>query len=352
VPARAIVPVESGLGPRRGPAGSCVAAALKGLLQRRRVSEAATGRFRRSTAYTYRRAWVDLGLFLAEGFEGWARATRGEREDRSAELLGLVDARLEDLAVEDVQAWVEAMLAKPMRDRDGRPKVGLEGSTVNVRLAALAHLCKVAIRMGLRDDSPADHVQIARRRVSHRYRREGPTLEELRALIESIPTEQFRDHRDRVLITLLGFMGLRREEASELRADAFAQARDGGFTVGLLRKEDRSQTLLVPRHLEAPIREYVERWNLSEWLFPVEPGGPPLAPHTVSQIVRTRTQSGLGTRYSSHALRHTFVTAALDAGASLADVQRYAGHADPRTTVTYRDERLTRETCPAELLGD
>ncbi len=40
-------------------------------------------------------------------------------------------------------------------------------------------------------------------------------------------------------------------------------------------------------------------------------------------------------RLSPHSLRHTAITAALDAGVSLRDVQDYARHADPRTTRRY-----------------
>ncbi len=36
-----------------------------------------------------------------------------------------------------------------------------------------------------------------------------------------------------------------------------------------------------------------------------------------------------------HALRHAFITAALDAGVPLRDVQIAARHADPRTTTRY-----------------
>jgi integrase/recombinase XerD len=38
---------------------------------------------------------------------------------------------------------------------------------------------------------------------------------------------------------------------------------------------------------------------------------------------------------SPHSLRHTFITLALEAGASLRRVQYAAGHADPRTTERY-----------------
>jgi len=38
---------------------------------------------------------------------------------------------------------------------------------------------------------------------------------------------------------------------------------------------------------------------------------------------------------SPHSLRHSAITFALDAGATLRDVQDYAGHKDPRTTRRY-----------------
>jgi integrase/recombinase XerD len=36
-----------------------------------------------------------------------------------------------------------------------------------------------------------------------------------------------------------------------------------------------------------------------------------------------------------HSLRHSFITAALDAGVALRDVQEAASHSDPRTTMRY-----------------
>lgn len=52
----------------------------------------------------------------------------------------------------------------------------------------------------------------------------------------------------------------------------------------------------------------------------------------VRQLARA---AGVTKRIHPHSLRHTFVTAALDAGVPLRDVQDAAGHADPRTTRRY-----------------
>ena len=44
-------------------------------------------------------------------------------------------------------------------------------------------------------------------------------------------------------------------------------------------------------------------------------------------------------KVSPHTLRHAFITAALDAGVPLRDVQEAASHADPRTTIRYDRSR-------------
>ncbi|MFN5252408.1 MAG: tyrosine-type recombinase/integrase [Bacteroidota bacterium] len=47
------------------------------------------------------------------------------------------------------------------------------------------------------------------------------------------------------------------------------------------------------------------------------------------------TRLGLSRGYSAHSMRATFITTALENGASLEDVQKAAGHRDPSTTKLY-----------------
>ena len=46
-------------------------------------------------------------------------------------------------------------------------------------------------------------------------------------------------------------------------------------------------------------------------------------------------RAGITQTCRAHTLRHAFITAALDAGVPLRDVQEAASHADPRTTMRY-----------------
>lgn len=52
-------------------------------------------------------------------------------------------------------------------------------------------------------------------------------------------------------------------------------------------------------------------------------------------VKRLALKAGIAKRMSAHSLRHSFTTAALDAGVPLRDVQEAASHADPRTTLRY-----------------
>ena len=58
--------------------------------------------------------------------------------------------------------------------------------------------------------------------------------------------------------------------------------------------------------------------------------------HCAARIVRRVARTaGITKRVTPHTLRHAFITAALDAGVPLRDVQIAARHADPRTTTRY-----------------
>jgi integrase/recombinase XerD len=58
--------------------------------------------------------------------------------------------------------------------------------------------------------------------------------------------------------------------------------------------------------------------------------------HGAGRIVRkVARRAGIAKAITPHTLRHAFITAALDAGVPLRDVQEAASHADPRTTMRY-----------------
>ena len=64
--------------------------------------------------------------------------------------------------------------------------------------------------------------------------------------------------------------------------------------------------------------------------------------HGAGRIVRrVARRAGVDKPIGPHTLRHAFITAALDAGVPLRDVQEAASHADPRTTMRYDWARVS-----------
>ena len=63
--------------------------------------------------------------------------------------------------------------------------------------------------------------------------------------------------------------------------------------------------------------------------------------HGAARIVRrVARRAGITKIVGPHTLRHAFITAALDTGVPLRDVQEAASHADPRTTIRYDRGRV------------
>ena len=100
--------------------------------------------------------------------------------------------------------------------------------------------------------------------------------------------------------------------------------RKGGkvVTIPLAPRTARAIDLAVGERVEGPI------------FF--GPDGQRLDRHGAARVVRrVALRAGITKPVGPHTLRHAFITAALDAGVPLRDVQEAASHADPRTTMRY-----------------
>ena len=141
--------------------------------------------------------------------------------------------------------------------------------------------------------------------------------------------------RDRAVLTLLYGCGLRISEALSLtRADA-------PLPDTLRIKGKGSKTRVVP--VLPAVREAVDAY-LAEVPWPLPPGEPlfraarggALSPRQVQATVqRLRGRLGLPKSATPHALRHSFATHLLGAGADLRSIQELLGHATLSTTQKY-----------------
>jgi integrase/recombinase XerD len=139
--------------------------------------------------------------------------------------------------------------------------------------------------------------------------------------------------QEHALISLLALNGLRVSEATGANLQALGTER-GHRTLTITRKGGKVVTIpLAPRTARAIDLAIGERCEGPLFLLA---DGRPLDRHGAARIVRrVARRAGIRKIVGPHTLRHAFITAALDAGVPLRDVQEAASHADPRTTIRY-----------------
>jgi site-specific recombinase XerD len=127
--------------------------------------------------------------------------------------------------------------------------------------------------------------------------------------------------------------GLRVSEATGASIEALGTER-GHRTLTITRKGGKVVTIpLAPRTARAIDLTVGER---SDGPLFLAADGRRLDRHGAARIVRQAARRAKITKpVGPHTLRHAFITAALDAGVPLRDVQEAASHADPRTTIRY-----------------
>ncbi len=138
---------------------------------------------------------------------------------------------------------------------------------------------------------------------------------------------------DHALACLLGLLGLRVSQACGIDVEHLGTER-GHRTVTVVGKGSKVAVIPLPprvaRSLDAAVGERLQGPVL------LSRSGQRLDRHGATRIVRRLARrAGIVKRISPHSLRHSFITAALDAGVPLRDVQIAARHADPRTTTSY-----------------
>jgi site-specific recombinase XerD len=205
---------------------------------------------------------------------------------------------------------------------------GLMASTIARRLSTLASFYRYCEQEGMVERSPAVHVR--RPKLHGESRTLGLDRTELSAFMIQAAVGSRRDH---ALASLLALNGLRVSEALNADIDDLGFER-GHHTLAIVRKGNKHATIpLAPRTARA-VQLYVGERSVGPIFLGAR--GARMDRHAADRTVkRLARRAGITKRISPHSLRHSFITAALDAGVALRDVQDAASHSDPRTTVRY-----------------
>ena len=147
--------------------------------------------------------------------------------------------------------------------------------------------------------------------------------------------EDWEAARDEAVLTLLYGCGLRISEALSLKRS------DAPLPDSLRILGKGSKTRIVP--VLPAVREAVEAYlaqapfgfEPSDALFRAKRGGPLSPRHVQASVQNLRGRLGLPASATPHALRHSFATHLLGAGADLRSIQELLGHASLSTTQRY-----------------
>jgi integrase/recombinase XerD len=173
--------------------------------------------------------------------------------------------------------------------------------------------------------------------------------------------------RDRALLAILAYSGIRVGELCRLRVGDFKTS-SGHRILEVQGKGGKERR--VPLHPEAV--ERLEHWlDVAGLREPKQFSGPLFRPATAARgaaetkafLLRPITRRAvqylveryvkrlrLDSAITVHSLRVTALTTARERGSDIIDLQDFAGHADPRTTLTYIRNRDRLSKSPAYVL--
>lgn len=306
---------------------------------------------------------LDLRQQLGEAYQAWlTRSPSTEtRDGYSRDLFQFLD--FADVPNDEWEKLAHIRPAMVSAWRDHLLERGLTNTAINRKLSVIRSLFGYLRKYGYTGANPADTAFVAAPPVPRDGKTIAITPEDCRRLLDSPTTETPGGIRDRTILAVLAFTGCRVGEVCRLRVGDCK--RSGGHHVlevhGKGGKERR-----MPLHPEA-----VER--LEEWLAVIGPreGSEPLfrplktargkgndgflpSPLTrrglqylVGRYVR---KLGLDPNVTVHSFRVTALTTARERGADIVDLQDFAGHADPRTTLGYIRNRDRLSRSPAYVL--
>ncbi|MEA3361904.1 MAG: tyrosine recombinase XerC [Thermodesulfobacteriota bacterium] len=201
------------------------------------------------------------------------------------------------------------------------------------KLSAIKVFFRFLVREGVLADSPVDALSTPRR---EQYLPKVLSAEQVGHLLDQSPSgEYLLVLRDLAIFELTYSCGLRVGELTSLDVGAVDLE---NHQIRVLGKGNKERVLPIGSQACAALQNYLaerEPLVLDDALFLNQRGGR-LTARSVQRNLKSRLlQFGLPTDVTPHALRHSFATHLLDAGADLRVIQELLGHASLSTTQKY-----------------
>ena len=284
------------------------------------------------TVRCYRTDLREFEAFLKTGLKGWRRGGTFTEGPTRAPALTAVD-----------HLMVRAYLAF-LHER------GVSRATVARKLAAVRSFYRELTRVGAMTANPA--ALVATPKQEKRLPR-PMSEEEVRALLDSAFGGEPADARDRAILELLYATGCRVSELVGADLGDLELSREGEGMLRVLGKGRKERLVPIGRPAVTALRLWLGARDATEPSGPVRAAdrdalflnqrGGRLTDRSVRRILDARLQrAALEGKVSPHALRHSFATHLLNAGADLRSIQELLGHASLSTTQKYTKVSMKR----------
>ncbi len=218
--------------------------------------------------------------------------------------------------------------------------------TVNRKISSLRAFYRYLLRQGKIKQNPANMVQLPK---TEKYMPTFLSVDEAFELLNVNAEKNSLDLRARAIMELFYSSGLR---LSELAALNVMDIDFNQQLVKVLGKGRKERIVPVGKTALQSIREYLEETGdlrkgsgagvFEEPLF-LNARGKRISTRSIARMIdEAAEKSGLGRKISPHALRHTFATHLLNAGADLRSIQELLGHKSLSTTQKYTAVNINR----------
>lgn len=222
----------------------------------------------------------------------------------------------------------------------------LQKTSIARKIAAMNTFFRYLIREGVIMVNPLAGVSAPRKDL---LMPRHLSVDEVFDLLGDRFTDDLKGMRDRAVLEIFYSTGIRLSELTALNGE------DVDFEQALIRVRGKGRKeRIVPVGMPAlkTLKDYLgKRVSLGESGSPAERKGPLITgrnnerinPRTVERIVdKYMRMSGNQKKISPHALRHSFATHLLDAGADLRSIQEMLGHESLSTTQHYTSVSVGR----------
>ena len=244
---------------------------------------------------------------------------------------------------EESLSEVDYLLVRSFLGALYRKKIGK--ATIGRKIAALRTFFNYLLREGRVKINPAELVQTPK---AEKYMPTFLSVDDMNTLLSVPHPTDARGLRDRAILELFYSAGIRLSELTGLNLDAIDDAQE---LIKIHGKGRKVRIVPVGRQALTALKAYLEKREALLHPEADHPDGPVflssrgrrLTPRSVQRIMdKAVLMSGISRKISPHALRHSFATHLMDAGADLRSIQELLGHESLSTTQKYTSVSVSR----------